>query len=181
MPENSKRDVAVGMIREGRDSKEISAKTGLSLRTVAAIRANSTMGRYPLGPEETETITDALETTFGLERDLQRALRSNIEQLEAGLMILDGGNEKSVPSGRIDITAQDNRGTTVVIELKAGEADRGAVGQLLSYIGDLSGEKPARGILVAGDFTKRAISAARVVPSLELRRYSFKFSFESLS
>ncbi len=181
MPENSNRDVAVAMIREGRDSTEISAKTGLSLRTVAAIRANFTMGRYPPGLEETEEIADALETTFGLERDLQRALRLNIEQLESGLKILDGGNERSVPSGRIDITTEDERGATVVIELKVGEADRDAVGQILSYIGDIDDEKPVRGILVAGDFTKRAISAARVVPRIELRRYSFRFSFESVS
>ena len=71
MSETSKRDAAVAMIRDGRDSKEITAKTGLSIGSVAAIRAHSTMGRYPLDSEEAEVITDALETTFGLERDLQ--------------------------------------------------------------------------------------------------------------
>ena len=137
------------------------------------------MGTYRLATEEAEQVVEALETTFGLERDLQRALRSNIEQLEPGLKITDGGNEQSVPSGRIDITAQDRSGANVVIELKAGEADRDAIGQVLSYMGDSAGDgKPVRGILVAGDFSARAISAARAVHNLELKRYSFRFSFE---
>jgi RecB family endonuclease NucS len=35
-------------------------------------------------------------------------------------------------SGQIDITARDKAGSTVVIELKAGPADRDAVRQILS-------------------------------------------------
>jgi len=84
---------------------------------------------------ETEAL-DAVETTFGLERDLQAALRKNIDQLEPGLSITDGGKEKQVASGRVDITAQDKQGSTVVIELKAGTADRETVGQILGYMGD---------------------------------------------
>jgi hypothetical protein len=83
---------------------------------------------------EQQTV-EAIETTFGLERDLQNALRANIEQLEEGLKISDGGKEQIVPSGRIDITAEDQRGARVIIELKAGTADRDAVGQVLSYKG----------------------------------------------
>jgi RecB family endonuclease NucS len=139
------------------------------------------MGTYAtLTPKEAEEIEEAVETTFGLERDLQRALRLNIEQLELGLKVVDGGKEKNVPSGRIDITANDSRGAVVVIELKSGKADRDAVAQVLSYMGDIAGtgDKPARGIVVAGEFSTSAISAARAVPSVELKKYSFKFSFE---
>src|ERR1035438_1060136 len=90
-----------------------------------------------------EETADAMETTFGLERDLQLALRRNIEQLELGLKVIDGNKEKIVDSGRIDITAEDSSGTTVIIELKAGAADREAVAQILAYMGDLmSAEKP---------------------------------------
>jgi hypothetical protein len=64
-------------------------------------------------------VQDALEITFGLERDLQTALRKNIEQLEHGLKIIDGGKEQRVAAGYIDITAEDEHGNTVVIELKA--------------------------------------------------------------
>ena len=57
---------------------------------------------------------------FGLERDLQAALRRTIEQLEPGLEIIDDGAERSVSSGFIDITARDAGGSIVVIELKTG-------------------------------------------------------------
>jgi hypothetical protein len=127
-------------------------------------------------------VQDSMETTFGLERDLQPALRDNISQLQDGLKVTDGGKERIVPSGKIDILATAPDHTHVVIELKAGTADRDAVGQVLSYMGDLQGEAEGkvRGILVAGHFTDRAISASRAVPNLELRKYGFKFSFESV-
>jgi len=117
---------------------------------------------------------------IGLERDMQTVLRRSIEELEDGLVIIDEGAERSVPSGFIDITAQDASGAIVVIELKTGTARQKAVGQILSYMGDLveeESEKPIRGILVAGDFDKKARSAARMVPNLSLRKYSIHFEF----
>lgn len=123
---------------------------------------------------------DAVETTFGLERDLQRALRANIGQLEAGLVIGDGGKERIVASGRIDICAMDDNNRQVVIELKSGTADLAAIGQILSYMGDLQTAGAVRGILVAGDFTARAIAASKAVPNIELRKYGFNFSFEKI-
>jgi hypothetical protein len=124
---------------------------------------------------------DAIETTFTLERDLQKALREHIQQLDDDLRITDGGKERIVASGRIDITAEDKQGAVVVIELKSGEADRSAVGQLLSYMGDLLAEdasKAVRGILVAPSFRDSVVAAARAVPSLQLKKYSIRFSFE---
>jgi hypothetical protein len=56
--------------------------------------------------EEEEEI-EAAEITFGLERDLQSALRANIQQLETGLKIIDSGKERVTEAGRIDITAMD--------------------------------------------------------------------------
>jgi RecB family endonuclease NucS len=118
---------------------------------------------------------------FGLESDLQEALRANIGQLEAEMKVIDGGKEKTVASGRIDITAEDKQGNTVVIELKAGSADHKAIGQLLSYMGDLIEDgKQVRGILIAGDFSPRAIAAARAVPGIALRQYAFQFSFQAV-
>ena len=119
----------------------------------------------------------ARERIFGLERDLQAALRDCIEQLEPGLEITDGG---AVASGFIDITAKAPDGTVVVIELKAGTARREAIGQVLSYMGDVADEEPGRvvrGILVAGNFDDKARAAAKVVPTLSLRRYSVTFEF----
>ena len=117
---------------------------------------------------------------IGLERDLQAALRKQILQLESGLTVVDGGAERRVESGFIDITARDETGTTVVVELKAGTAVRADVGQILSYMGDLASDDPSvtvRGILIAHDFHVGAKSAARMVPNLMLRKYSVKFLF----
>jgi endonuclease len=85
-------------------------------------------------------------------------------------------------SGRIDITARDERGTTVVIELKAGAADRDAIGQILSYIGDLTDRTTqVRGILVAREFSARAVAAARATPNVRLVQYGFRFTFETVA
>ncbi len=111
---------------------------------------------------------------------MQRALRSNIEQLEGGLQIIDEGKERTTDAGRIDITAQDAKGTTVIIELKAGTAVPEALTQLLAYMGVVGkqDQKPVRGILVAADFHPRIAFAAQAVPNVQLRRYRFKFAFE---
>lgn len=117
---------------------------------------------------------------IGLERDMQAALRIEIQQLELGISIIDDGAERSVDSGFIDITARDVSGTVVVIELKAGRAGRDAVGQILSYMGDIAAEEDngkVRGILVASDFDGKARAAARMVPNLILRKYSVRFTF----
>jgi endonuclease len=117
---------------------------------------------------------------FELERHLQESLRREIHQLEAGLFIRDDGDERSVESGFIDILAEDAEGSLVVIELKAGQAKREAVGQILGYMGDLKIEEPGipvRGILVAASFDKSCMSAIAVVPDLTLREYRFDFRF----
>ena len=128
---------------------------------------------------ESEEITDNGQL-IGLERDMQAALRSSIEQLEPGLEIIDGGVERSVSSGFMDITAKDADGKIVVIELKTGTARQRAVAQILSYMGDVAEEEEditVRGILVAADFDTKTRSAARVVPTLSLRSYRVNFEF----
>ena len=124
--------------------------------------------------------TESNGQLFGLERDLQSALREEIGQLENRLHVIDDGKERSVASGRIDITAKDAEGSIVVIELKAGTARGKDVGQVAGYMGDIVEEesgKNVRGILVAADFDQRAKSAAKVIPGLSLRAYSFNFGF----
>jgi RecB family endonuclease NucS len=87
---------------------------------------------------ELEEAAVAKEAKFSLERDLQAALRANIAQLEAGMGINDGGTEKiGASGGRTDILAIDANKTPVIIELKAGTADRDVIGQILQYMGDL--------------------------------------------
>ena len=87
-----------------------------------------------------------------------------------------------IEAARIDITARDDEGALVVIQLKAGIARADALTQVLAYMGALEAEgvKSVRGILVAADFHPRVVFGARAVRNLELRRYRFKFSFEPL-
>ena len=129
--------------------------------------------------DEYEPLTLA---TFGLERDLQQALRGNIAQLEPDLTITDGGHEYVTEAGRIDILATDSKQYTVVIELKAGTAQPGALEQLLAYMATfVEGSKGCSGILIAGDFHPRVLQAAKLLPSIRLIKYSFQFRFEPVS
>lgn len=134
-------------------------------------------------PEVNEVETAAEQEpiqTIGLEKDMQAAIRHNITQVERGLKITDGGRERSVETGFIDITAEDSERTPVVIELKTGVAGQRAVAQILSYIGSVMDEESrddVRGILIASEFDKKARAAARVIPALTLMRYQFSFQF----
>lgn len=132
--------------------------------------------------ENEEEFLEAEEITFGLERDLQQALRANISQLEEGLVIIDDGSEKTTEAGRIDITAKDAEGTIVVIELKAGKAAPDVITQILSYMGTVSNDMSTqvRGILVAGDFHRKVVLAARALPNVTLKRYGFQFTFSDV-
>lgn len=174
------------LLREGRlGREEIATKVGVSPGTVSAIKAHITMGTYggvPTSEGETDELIEAAEATFGLERDLQLALRSNIQQLEDGLVIIDNGKEYITDAGRVDILARDAKDTIVVIELKAGMAAPEALTQLLAYMGAISKQegKEVRGILVAVDFHPRVVFAVRAVPNVKLRRYRFRFTFESV-
>ncbi len=133
----------------------------------------SSEGREPVSPDESN------QQRFSLERDMQAALRRNIASLDPSLRIIDDGAERAVNSGLIDITCDDGN-AIVVVECKAGKADSRVIGQILGYMGDIyeeEGGKPVRGILVAHDFDKRTKAAARVVPTLTLKKYSIEFRF----
>ncbi|PMO43508.1 hypothetical protein BCT11_09145 [Vibrio sp. 10N.222.52.B12] len=138
--------------------------------------------REVIDVDSTDNEIDAVRTTqaIGLEKDMQTAIRHNIDLIEQGLKVLDGGREKSVETGFIDIFAEDMHKIPVVIELKTGVAGQRAVAQILSYMGSIIEEQSredVRGILVASDFDKKARAAAKVIPSLSLVRYQFSFNF----
>ncbi len=133
-----------------------------------------------LAVSDDRRINDAIDQTFGLERDLQTALRSDIGQLEPGLRVADDGLELKVESGFIDILALDKEGVWTVIELKAGTARPDAIAQILGYMGCIASEKggQVRGILVAADHSSRVVFAAGAVPNLSLKKYRYRFDFE---
>lgn len=118
-----------------------------------------------------------------LERDMQTALRGNVEALEHGLTVVDDGAERSVTSGFIDILCEDQNGAVVVVELKAGKTDSRVVAQILGYMGDLMDEDPEtqiRGIIVAHSFDRRTLSAIKAVPNLCAYTYAVEFAFEQV-
>ncbi|WP_332660711.1 endonuclease NucS domain-containing protein [Brevundimonas sp.] len=125
-------------------------------------------------------IAEAVSQTFGLEKDLQSALRANLAQLEDGLVAVDGGGERKVEAGFIDILAKDSEGDFVVIELKADIVRPQAVAQILAYMGCIAEEEGAavRGILIGSGHDSRVTFAAKAVPNLELKIYRYRFEFE---
>lgn len=129
---------------------------------------------------ESELIEQVVSRTFALERDLQAALRTNLDQLEEGLIVEDGGKEKQVEAGFIDILARDRSGVLTVIELKAEMAQPSSVAQILAYMGCIAEDSGSsvRGILVASDHHPRVRLAARAIPNLDLKKYSYRFAFE---
>jgi hypothetical protein len=150
---------------------EFLKEDGLQSRTLEAI--------LPDDQEMPSVVEDFFQQRFSLERDMQASLRRNIKSLDSSLRIIDGGDERAVNSGLIDITCENDE-ALVVVELKAGKADNRAIGQILGYMGDLyeeEGGKLVRGILVAHDFDRRTRAAARVVPTLTLKKYSIEFRF----
>lgn len=128
---------------------------------------------------EAEVVSEAVSQTFGLERDLQAALRASIGQLEAGLEIIDDGSEVKVEAGFIDILARDSHGTFTVIELKSDASKPAAIAQILAYMSCVAIDKneAVRGILVAGSHDPRVVMAARAVPNLMLKSYRYRFEF----
>jgi endonuclease len=180
---------------QGLDRNAIAERVGVTPGQVSAVRAVAARSKHHTETSSDQAIDDVIDTmfglerdlqewlrlhitTFGLERDLQKWLRRNIADLERELSITDEGHERKVASGFIDITGRDRDGAAVVIELKAGTADRDALGQILAYMGDLmTTEKSVRGILIASEFTPRAIAAARATRNVQLIRYGIRFSF----
>lgn len=132
------------------------------------------------------TIEEALDTSLSLEGDLEDSLTANLAQLEPGLRLyqeqgLAARQVDAQAAGRIDILAVDAEDNLVVIELKAGEADRQVCGQIQAYMGwvkeQLAGARTVRGIIIAHEFTERARLAASVVAGLTLKKYRVSFSF----
>ncbi|TET89590.1 MAG: EVE domain-containing protein [Methanomassiliicoccales archaeon] len=146
-------------------------------------------GTIEIIEEDESLLFEVAETaTISLEKDLENFLERRLQVLEEGLhLFIDGereGRQYSTDVSRIDLLAKDRNDTFVVIELKAGEADRKSLAQILPYMGwvreYLAKGREVRGIIVASDFSPDLIAATNVVANLSLCRYSVDFSFEGI-
>lgn len=133
-------------------------------------------------PAESGDGLDAQSYLFKFEREMQGAVRRQLQELEAGLEAIDGGQEKAVATGKIDILARDANGKLVVIELKAGPCPSSALEQILGYATDIEREhgEEVRAFLVASAFSERTRAAAKRVSGLELHAYSYALSFDKV-
>ena len=122
------------------------------------------------------------QALFKLEKEMQQAVRADISSLEAGLEIVDGGSEKAVSTGKIDILAKDQGGTFVAIELKAGACPPGAIEQVLGYAQALADEAghDVRAILIASSFSDRQRAAAKRTVGLKLKVYGIQMSYKDI-
>lgn len=122
---------------------------------------------------------DPISASFAVEKEMQIAVRRQLSRLEVGLVEADGGIEKQVATGRIDILARDVSGHYVVVELKAGRCPAGAIEQTLGYAQALEDEtgESVRAILVASEFSDRLMSASKRVRDLKLVEYQYSMTF----
>jgi len=127
------------------------------------------------------------EEAISLEEDnLENFLVSNLGQIENSLRLyekdgLTGQQYDTKSVGKIDLLAIDKNQDFVVIKLKAGEADQQVCGEIQVYMSwvkeNLAVSKKVRGIIIADDFTLRAVYAARMVHDLYLKKYQVSFKF----
>jgi len=143
--------------------------------------------------EEAEAVeeleTTALDTTFSLERDLEKSLLSNLAQLEPNLRLYNGngmtGQQLDTGAiGRLDLLCVDQSDDFVVIELKAGRVDDKVCGQILRYMGwvreNLAHGRKVRGIIIANDFTESLKYAAKAMTDVVLKKYEVRFTFTDI-
>ena len=125
-----------------------------------------------------QDLTEYVESSLSLERDLEDQIVSHLDVLESGLTLVS--RQESSDVGRLDLLARDAQGRTVIIELKAGEAKDSSIGQIARYIGWYAAQegKAPRAILVASGFAEPVRWAAKAIPGLKLVTYRVQFAFE---
>lgn len=131
------------------------------------------------GEDQISPVGELVETSIGLERDIEDHLINNLGSIEKGLKFISRQFHTDI--GRIDILAEDFEGQRVVIEVKVGEAKDSVIGQIARYLGwfaKIDGTPP-RGIVVASEFPEGVRYAASVIPRLKLFSYRVHFSFEN--
>lgn len=168
----------MALYAEGLKAKEIGERLGISWQTAAGFKAIQTIQESADANAADGADNTGITSLSGLEREMNRALRRNLDRLDPGFAIADEGKERIVERGRIDILARDASGRLVVIELKPDVAKDAVLAQVLDYTQALvdEGEGDPRAMIVALDFSPRLRSAARHA-GVELVTYEVDFVF----
>lgn len=96
-----------------------------------------------------------------VEKHIEEFYSMSLNMLEDDLILVTDGRQYSTPIGRIDLLCMSRDKEFVVVEIKVGEADDSAFGQILRYIGWVhrnvaGGKNNVRGILLAACFGDKA-------------------------
>lgn len=153
-------------------------KRGQAVFTLDASLDTSDLAAAVVDESTPQTLTEYVESSLSLERDLEDQIVNHLDLLEPGLVLVS--RQESSDVGRLDLLARDNEGRTVIIELKAGEAKDSSIGQIARYMGwygQKEGKVP-RAVLVASGFSEPVRYAAKAIPGLRLVTYQVQFSFE---
>ena len=123
-------------------------------------------GATPVSPAKTgETII--------LEKNLEKIVRENPEEVEPGLV---WEKEQLVTkAGRLDLLGRDTNGNYVVVELKRAQGTDQVVGQILRYMGCLTkdhGKDKVRGIIIVLRKDQALSYAAMAVPNLQVKEFT---------
>ena len=133
-----------------------------------------------ISSDEASDVSELVETSISLERDIEDHLVHHLESIEKGMELV--GRQINTDIGRIDILAKDTKGSLVIIEIKVGEAKDSAIGQIARYLGWYTETEggPVRGILISNNFPEGVQYAAVAIPNLTLMSYRIHFSFEQI-
>lgn len=108
-----------------------------------------------------------------LETNLEKIVRENPEEVEAGLV---WEKEQLVTkAGRLDLLGRDTNGNYVVVELKRAQGTDQVVGQILRYMGCLTkdhGKDKVRGIIIVLRKDQALSYAAMAVPNLRVKEFT---------
>lgn len=159
----------------------------------AAVEAVAAGQQPPSGPMAGDTTPDTSPMGFPMEKYLEDFIEANFSKIDFGAKLElyqddDGsGRQYRTPAGNIDLLAVDSgRRNLVVIELKKGATGASAVGQVLGYMGWVSGnltvgdyaDYDVRGIVIAREKDESLEQALKMVPNVELFLYSVSFALE---
>ncbi|MDH5858813.1 endonuclease NucS domain-containing protein [Lampropedia aestuarii] len=153
-------------------------KANLAVFTLDASLEAGALAAELIEESPPQELTEYVESSLSLERDLEDQIVSHLDVLEPGLTLIS--RQESSDIGRLDLLARDAMGRTVIIELKVNEAKDSSIGQIARYIGwyaQKEGKQP-RAILVASRFSEPIRWAAKAIPELRLVTYQVQFVFE---